>query len=311
MINLVSSPVVRLLLSPACRRAWLGLALAGALLGPAPTRAQDSSVRISEFMAINSTTLKDEDDAYSDWIEIFNGGTNTVNLGGWYLASSAANLTKWQFPATNLGPNQFLIVFASDKNRRVPGAPLHANFKLGGSGEYLALVMPDGLTKTSEFAPAYPPQYADIPYGYVMTGAVSTLISPTGNVRALVPAGNSSSAWRNTVFNDSAWLTGLQGVGFDASGSYTPAIGLDLQAPMLNANASAYIRLPFNGADPAAYNSLALRLRYDDGFVAYLNGTMVASRNAPASPAWNSAATAVHGAPQPGTLAESFEGAAA
>ena len=131
----------------------------------------DPTVVISEFMAINSTTLTDEDGTYSDWIELFNPSTNTVNLGGWYLADKATNLTHWMFPATNLGPSQFMVVFASNKDRRVAGAPLHTNFKLSGSGDYLALVLPDGVTKASEFAPAFPQQYADISYGYVMTGA--------------------------------------------------------------------------------------------------------------------------------------------
>src|ERR1017187_8161745 len=131
----------------------------------------DPTVVISEFMAINNTTLADEDGTYSDWIELYNASTNTVNLDGWYLTDKATNLTHWMFPATNLGPSRFMVVFASNKDRRVAGAPLHTNFKLSGSGDYLALVLPDGVTKASEFAPAFPQQYADISYGYVMTGA--------------------------------------------------------------------------------------------------------------------------------------------
>jgi CotH kinase protein/Lamin Tail Domain/Chitobiase/beta-hexosaminidase C-terminal domain/Legume lectin domain len=130
----------------------------------------DPTLVISEFMANNTMTLTDEDGAYSDWIELFNSSTNTVDLGGWYLANKATNLTQWMFPSTNLGPNEFIVVFASNKNRRVAGAPLHTNFKLGSSGEYLALVQPDGVTKASEFAPAFPQQYADISYGYLMNG---------------------------------------------------------------------------------------------------------------------------------------------
>src|SRR5664279_5324579 len=145
------------------------LALA-AVLTPGIASAA-SSVVISEFMAINNTTLADEDGSYSDWIELYNSSTNTVDLGGWYLADYATNLTHWKFPSTNLGSSQFMVVFASNKDRRVPGAPLHTNFKLSGSGDYLALVLPDGVTKASEFAPAFPQQYADISYGYVMTGA--------------------------------------------------------------------------------------------------------------------------------------------
>src|SRR5512133_1570643 len=275
-----------------------------------PGFAQSPDVHITEFMALNTSTLRDEDKDYSDWIELFNSGTNTVNLGGWYLANSAANLTQWQFPATNLGPNRFLIVFASGKDRRIPGAPLHTSFKLSASGEYLALVMPDGVTKASEFAPSFPPQYADISYGYIMTGAVTTLAASDGPVRSLIPNSDIGTAWRLVGFNDAGWTAGTLGAGFDVSGNYASGIGLDLRGSMLNVNASAYLRVPFTVTDPAAYNSLTLSLRYDDGFVAYLNGTQVASRNTPTSLAWNSTATAVHGAPSPGLLAESFETAA-
>lgn len=60
---------------------------------------------------------------------------------------------------------------------------------------------------------------------------------------------------------------------------------------MLSNNATAYLRVPFNLANPNAFESLKLRMRYDDGFIAYLNGQVVASRNAPGSPQWNSTAT--------------------
>jgi len=113
------------------------------------TATIQAQVVISEFMAANQTTLADEDGEYSDWVELYNSTTNAVSLNGWYLADSATNLTHWRFPATNIGPSQFMVVFASNKNRRIPGAPLHTNFKLSKSGEYLALVRPDGVTKAT------------------------------------------------------------------------------------------------------------------------------------------------------------------
>jgi Chitobiase/beta-hexosaminidase C-terminal domain/CotH kinase protein/Lamin Tail Domain/NedA-like, galactose-binding domain/Immunoglobulin domain/Bacterial TSP3 repeat/Immunoglobulin I-set domain len=80
-------------------------------------------------------------------------------------------------------------------------------------------------------------------------------------------------------------------LGYDLNG-YRPYIRTDLQDQMLGVNASAFVRLPFTVADPASLASLNLRLRYDDGFVAYLNGVEVARRNAPGALAWNSTATA-------------------
>jgi hypothetical protein len=80
------------------------------------------NVMISEFMAVNNTTLKDEDATYSDWIEVYNSGTNNVDLAGWYLSNKSTNLTQWQFPSTNLAPGGFMVVFASNKDRRVSGS---------------------------------------------------------------------------------------------------------------------------------------------------------------------------------------------
>jgi hypothetical protein len=57
-------------------------------------------------------------------------------------------------------------------------------------------------------------------------------------------------------------------------------------------NNSCYIRVPFtvDANTLANINELTLKVRYDDAFVAYLNGTQVASRNFTGTPAWNSKA---------------------
>ncbi|MFC1636095.1 hypothetical protein ACFL5Z_14760, partial [Planctomycetota bacterium] len=76
------------------------------------------------------------------------------------------NLTKWAFPEVTLASDGYLVVFASDKNRRDPLGVLHTNFKLKGDGEYLGLVRPDGHTVVSEFSPTYPIQAPDVSYGF-------------------------------------------------------------------------------------------------------------------------------------------------
>ena len=72
--------------------AWLGVFIL--LLGLARLSAAES-LQISEFMANNTRTLKDQSGSYHDWIEIYNNGADTANLGGWYLTDDAADLTKW------------------------------------------------------------------------------------------------------------------------------------------------------------------------------------------------------------------------
>jgi hypothetical protein len=74
--------------------------------------------------------------------------------------------------------------------------------------------------------------------------------------------------------------------------NYTGLINTDLQRLMYGSNATLYFRLPFVLTNVAALNRLTLRLRYDDGFVAFLNGTRIAADNAPDPLAWNSAAPA-------------------
>jgi hypothetical protein len=89
---------------------------------------------ISEFMADNKTTLSDEDGAFSDWMEIHNPTSSSLDLSNWYLTDSAANLTKWRFtsgsPAVIIAPGEFLVVWASSKNRRLDPARLHTNFSV-------------------------------------------------------------------------------------------------------------------------------------------------------------------------------------
>ena len=123
-----------------------------------------ASVVLSEFMAQNDHGIRDNDGTRSDWIELLNRGTSPVNLDGWFMTDTTKSLTKWRFPAVTLDVNQYLVIWASGKNRTDALAPLHTNFKLDADGSYLALVDPN-TNVVSEFAPKYPPQRADISYG--------------------------------------------------------------------------------------------------------------------------------------------------
>ncbi|MDP4610173.1 MAG: lamin tail domain-containing protein, partial [Opitutales bacterium] len=121
---------------------------------------------ISEFLASNGEGLTDEDGENSDWIEIHNATTSSLNLSGYYLTDDPLLLTKWSFPSEILAAGEFLVVFASGNDRSVAGSELHTNFSLSSGGDYLALVKPDGTTILSEFQPTYPDQETDISYGF-------------------------------------------------------------------------------------------------------------------------------------------------
>ena len=123
------------------------------------------TLTISEFLAVNSSGRPDEDGDTSDWIEVHNTTGSTINTDGWYLTDDANLLTKWRMPPFDLAAGDYLIVFASGKDRATAGAEMHTNFRLSGGGEYLALVRPDGTTITRHYSPTFPPQQSDISYG--------------------------------------------------------------------------------------------------------------------------------------------------
>ncbi len=76
---------------------------------------------------------------------------------------------------------------------------------------------------------------------------------------------------------------------------YAPLIGLNVQSAMYQTASTADIRIPFTVDNPSQYARLQLQMQYDDGFVAYLNGTEIARRNAPAGPiTYTSVATQIH-----------------
>ena len=142
------------------------------------TGADSGKILINEFMAINNNTLADKDGEYSDWIELYNPGSSDVNLNGWYITDNPDNLPKWQFPDITITAGGYLVIFASEKNYTDPSSELHTNFKLSGSGEYLALLEPDGTTFSSSFGDGFPYQQADVSYG-LFDGQYTYLKQPT------------------------------------------------------------------------------------------------------------------------------------
>ncbi len=242
---------------------------------------------ITEFCASNDSLLLDEDGQSSDWIEIYNPLSYAVDLTGWTLTDNKDKPTKWPFPEMTLDAGQFLVVFASDKDRDDPAGQLHTNFVLDPDGEYLALTMDDGGTVVQEFDD-YPRQYRDISYG--LSQQTDTVLEFGGLAYYKVPtaADPEDLLWTMLGHSQSPWRAGNLPLSFD--------LGTDVSSEMLNVNASLRICRIFNISSPEDIMRLILKINYDDGFTAYLNGHEVASRNAPIPLAYNSTATATHDA---------------
>jgi hypothetical protein len=76
--------------------------------------------------------------------------------------------------------------------------------------------------------------------------------------------------------------------------AYATHINTDVQSAVNGVNSGVYVRIPFTVANAAAVSRLNLRMKYDDGFVAYVNGHAVLDINAPDPAVWNSTATTRH-----------------
>lgn len=140
----------------------------------------------------------------------------------------------------------------------------------------------------------------------VPSSAVSIiLVDERSDAKALVPSAENGGisledSWKNVAdpVNIATWQTGVTGVGYDVSADdrYRPLIGIDVKQ-MQGSTQSIFVRIPFHvdGVNLATINTLTLNMKYDDGFIAWINGVRVASRNAPAGTLdWDSGASASH-----------------
>ncbi len=121
-----------------------------------------------------------------------------------------------------------------------------------------------------------------------------TLLGEGTSARYLVPTNSSlESTWMENAFDDSTWPTANPGIGYDEDTTYLSEFGSggNLGNNLNGQNTTLYLRIPFDVSDTTTFASLTLRMKYDDGFAAYLNGEPIASANAPSPLTWQSGAS--------------------
>ncbi|MHC4095219.1 MAG: lamin tail domain-containing protein [Planctomycetota bacterium] len=222
-------------------------------------------VVINEFMAVNSYvpfinptfnmyTQVYGFDVHPDWIELHNmDPINTVDLDGWYLTDDPENLTKWRFPSgVSISPSGYYVLFASGKKQEDnPGnypfvdgdGSLHTNFVLGRGGGYLALVEPNGVTISHEYAPEYPQQRGFVSYGMGSGGGIGYLVTPT-------PGSRISDKWTGAA-NSAEYDGAVDDTEFDHDrGFYYAAFNVAISC----STPGATIRYTSDGSEPTMTN---------------------------------------------------------
>jgi len=97
---------------------------------------------VNEYQSKNQRDVEDEDFETPDWIELYNSGSETIDISGYMLSDDPA-APKWTLPpATDLAAGDYLLIFASGKNRAFP--ELHTSFSLSSEGEPVVLFDRDG-----------------------------------------------------------------------------------------------------------------------------------------------------------------------
>ncbi len=168
------------------------------------------NLSINEISSSNISIIQDEDGDYEDWIELYYSGDEPLHLDGYGLSDDTTVPLKWTLSDTILQPGEFLLIWASSKNRN-----LHTSFKLSSSGETLLLSNPEGEKIDEVFLPEL---YPDLSFGRY----------PDGDGQWKISVDPSPS-----LSNGDSLLTGFREMPVFSlpEGFYTDSVVLTLSAP--------------------------------------------------------------------------------
>ena len=126
---------------------------------------------INEFLASNDSCCTDENGEYDDWIEIYNPGSEAVDIGGMYISDDLADVTAWKIPVTapdttTIPAGGFLVLWADKQPEQ---GILHVKLKLSSGGEDIVLTAPNGTTEIDSYT--FGEQTTDISEGRLPDGS--------------------------------------------------------------------------------------------------------------------------------------------
>ncbi|MCX8080204.1 MAG: CotH kinase family protein [Bacteroidia bacterium] len=127
------------------------------ITGKVISQVSQVAVVLNEYQVTN-TTLSNLDNYFeqSDWVELYNAHTASVNLGGWYLSNDRYNLFKWRIPNTfTMGVGEYKIIWMSGRDEvKLQGGQyhFHTNFTIDQcKNQWIILTAPNGVVRDSVF----------------------------------------------------------------------------------------------------------------------------------------------------------------
>ena len=139
---------------------------------------------INEFLASNDFSFPGPEGDFPDWIEIYNAGSEAVNLGGYFMADDLADPTAmYEIPSTfpdsvTVAAGGHILFFA---NKGEATSVLNLNFKLSSGGEQIGLWAPDQSVIDTL---TYGQQFTDTSYGRTVDGAADWVFFSTSTPKA-------------------------------------------------------------------------------------------------------------------------------
>ncbi len=251
---------------------------------------------LPDAVVINEFHYKPADKtSLEEFIELHNPGDSDADLSGWTLSDAVS----YTFPAgTSITAGGYLVVAEAPAVIQAKyGVPALGpwNGKLNSTGERIDLrdagnvlrdrvdygvgfpwpTGPDGAGNSAELI--HPSLDNDLGGSWRASGSFATqpvtyIASQTGGWRyrkGTAEASNPVTAWRETAYDDSDWLTGQTGIGYN-----DPGVNTELP-DMRNNYRSVYFRKEFTVPADDIPDRLRLRIRMDDGCVIWINGVEV------------------------------------
>jgi len=128
--------------------------------------ALNGKLLINEVCSTNKNGFIDENNKHSDWIEIYNGTYEDIDLNGYYMTDKAEKPTKAKITGSHtvVKSGEYLILVCSGNSIVISTQYTHLNFRIDKDlPETVFLIKPDGKTVVDKVdVPALP---VDASYG--------------------------------------------------------------------------------------------------------------------------------------------------
>jgi len=180
---------------------------------------ENPTIVINEILSAN-TLIADEFGEKDDYIEVYNSGDRDINIAGWYLTDTPANLTLAQITTTDISktnvPSKGRIILWAD-DQAVQGVS-HLGFKLSKDGETIILSRTNLLGSIVPVdSVSFPVITTDFSFSRVPDGSSNWMVRPTtfnvsnGELTALVSPQSNVTVYP-TLVRDCFYVNNAKGL---------------------------------------------------------------------------------------------------